>query len=136
MQKLLSEEKINLDTRIRVVKQGERPVQDLLNECLVLITDYSTVSFDVAYLEKPVIFYQFDYTEFYSKHYNEGPINHKQQLFGPVVENEREVIVNLDNFLIHGNGEEYINKAKLFIEPNLKQHCHRVYSEIDKLLKY
>ncbi|MFP7200028.1 CDP-glycerol glycerophosphotransferase family protein [Lysinibacillus halotolerans] len=136
MQKLLSEEKINLDTRIRVVKQGERPVQDLLNECLVLITDYSTVSFDVAYLEKPVIFYQFDYTEFYSKHYNEGPINHKQQLFGPVVENEREVIVNLDNFLIHGNGEEYINKAKLFIEPNLKQHCQRVYSEIDKLLKY
>ncbi|MNF87559.1 CDP-Glycerol:Poly(glycerophosphate) glycerophosphotransferase [compost metagenome] len=82
----------NYHERINVVRQGEETVQQLLKRHRLLITDYSTVSFDFAYMEKPVLFYQFDYPEFYSNHYNEGPINHKKDLFGDVLETEGQLI--------------------------------------------
>ena len=38
----------------------------------MLITDYSSVYFDIAYMRKPIIFYQFDEEEFRRKHYQRG----------------------------------------------------------------
>src|SRR5690606_32029769 len=66
IQKLLGELP-EFHERITVVRQGEETVQSLLKRHSILITDYSTVSFDFAYMEKPVLFYQFDYDEFYSE---------------------------------------------------------------------
>ncbi|WP_127531971.1 bifunctional glycosyltransferase/CDP-glycerol:glycerophosphate glycerophosphotransferase [Paenibacillus kobensis] len=81
--------------RIQVVRQGEETVQRLLKRHRLLITDYSTVSFDFAYMDKPVMFYQFDYDEFYSSHYNEGPIDHKNDLFGKVLGTEEQLLDEL-----------------------------------------
>lgn len=39
-------------------------VQQLLKESLLLITDYSSVFFDMMYMNKPVIFYQFDENQY------------------------------------------------------------------------
>lgn len=47
-------------------------VQELLIDCDAMITDYSSVFFDVAYMNKPLCYFQFDYDEFYSKHYRPG----------------------------------------------------------------
>ena len=44
-------------------------VQELLQKCEILITDYSSVYFDVLYLKKPVLFYQWDFSDFTKKHY-------------------------------------------------------------------
>ncbi|BEJ86313.1 hypothetical protein B10525_14460 [Campylobacter jejuni] len=33
-----------------------------------MITDYSSVAFEMAVLKKPVIYYQFDKDEFFAKH--------------------------------------------------------------------
>ncbi len=79
-------------SRIKIAKQGEETVQNMLKRHSVLLTDYSTVAFDFAYMNKPVLFYQFDYDDFYSKHYNEGPINHKFDLFGKRVEEQGALI--------------------------------------------
>src|SRR5699024_5176546 len=35
-------------------------IQDLLLDASALITDYSSVAFEMAYLERPVLYYQFD----------------------------------------------------------------------------
>ena len=57
-------------------------LQRVLVESSLLITDYSSISWDFLYLDKPVLFYQFDidkYTE------NTGAyINMKEDLFGPI----------------------------------------------------
>lgn len=47
-------------------------VQTLLKESLLLITDYSSVYFDFAYMKKPVILFQFDETDFRKNHYQKG----------------------------------------------------------------
>ncbi|WP_257063040.1 bifunctional glycosyltransferase/CDP-glycerol:glycerophosphate glycerophosphotransferase [Priestia megaterium] len=92
-----------LGERIRIARQGEETVQSLLKRHSILITDYSTVSFDFAYMNKPVFFYQFDYDEFYSKHYNEGPINHKKDLFGERAEEEQALINLLEKHPVSAN---------------------------------
>ena len=50
--------------QIRFVQDGERTVQDLIEQAHVMITDYSSVCWDFSYLEKPVIFFQFDRDQF------------------------------------------------------------------------
>ena len=42
---------------IRLIPFGTMPLNQLLMSCHMLITDYSSVSWDVYYQEKPVIFY-------------------------------------------------------------------------------
>ena len=45
---------------INYIELGDKTVQELLVEHDLLITDYSSVSFDFSYMKKPVIFYHFD----------------------------------------------------------------------------
>lgn len=50
--------------RVQLIPLGERPLNELIMECSLLVTDYSSVCWDVLYQNKPVVFYQFDQTEF------------------------------------------------------------------------
>ncbi|MCM3338765.1 glycosyltransferase [Paenibacillus sp. MER TA 81-3] len=117
--------------RIKLIKQGEETVQNLLKRHRLLITDYSTVSFDFAYMNKPVIFYQFDYDEFYSSHYNEGPIDHKKALFGPVVMDLDSVLQNIlqqskgqySHCSFQSNREKYLTKGT-------RSHCETIIENI------
>lgn len=52
------------DVPFRVVIQGEIEVQKLLKQSALLITDFSSVGFDFSFLDKPVIYYQFDRDQF------------------------------------------------------------------------
>src|SRR5699024_3056368 len=66
------------ESLINYVSLGEQTVQDLLIEHDVLITDYSSVSFDFSYMKKPVIFFHFDVEKIlsYSQHTPIPNINH------------------------------------------------------------
>lgn len=53
--------------------------------CALLVTDYSSVAYDVAYLDKPVIYAQFDYADFYDgQTYERGDDDTRTRGFGPV----------------------------------------------------
>lgn len=45
---------------IRLIPFGEAPLNELMMECNLLITDFSSVAWDVYYMNKPVLFYHFD----------------------------------------------------------------------------
>ncbi|PFI26653.1 teichoic acid biosynthesis protein B [Bacillus cereus] len=126
-------EKLALHKRIRIIKQGEETVQSLLKRHRLLITDYSTVSFDFAYMNKPVIFYQFDYDEFYSRHYNEGPIDHKQDLFGPVV-NGMEDLFNIISQKVNFCVDEMVFKKQrsVYLKRSSNKHCQMIFESIKK----
>ncbi|MGM9987717.1 MAG: glycosyltransferase [Bacillaceae bacterium] len=137
-QKILADNNYEFHERIHIVKQGEQKVQDLLNSHQLLITDYSTVSFDFGYMKKPVIFYQFDYDDFYSKHYNEGPINHKKELFGAVCEEEEDVISSIEKLLstsveMSPSEEDLTNR---YMSRTNKQHCEMIYEQIERVNQY
>lgn len=88
-------------------------VQTLLKESKLLITDYSSIFFDFAYMKKPLIYYQFDVDEFYGKHYQRSYFDHTRDGFGKTCNDEsrlvKEIITNIDNgFLLDKLYEERI----------------------------
>lgn len=66
-------------------------IQELLKSSVMLITDYSSVHFDFAYMNKPVIYYQFDKAEFFDKQYKHSAFTAEKHGFGPVCYNADEV---------------------------------------------
>lgn len=67
-------------------------VQDLLKTSSILVTDYSSVAFDFAYMRKPVSYYQFDLEKYRSLHYKEGWFNYERDGLGPVFQGESGII--------------------------------------------
>lgn len=66
--------------RVRLIPFGAEPLNQLMMECSMLITDYSSVCWDVYHQGKPVLFYQFDTAK-----YNETQgayIDLETELFG------------------------------------------------------
>ena len=76
-----------LHAQTRLVTPGSADLQEVLAEARLLITDYSSLAFDVAYLGSPVIYYQFDVKEFFSGAHTVdlGEFSYVRDGFGPVV---------------------------------------------------
>lgn len=81
---------------VKFVELGDRTVQELLIENDVLITDYSSVSFDFSYMNKPVLFYHFDAERFFRK----GILRPISETFiGDIANTEDALIDNLEKAL-------------------------------------
>lgn len=103
-------------------------VQQLLIESKLLITDYSSVFFDFAYMNKRIIYYQFDINEFRKNHYKEGYFDYYTMGFGPVCTSLDQVIDNLIS-----EKKDYSDRVKSFFKYNDSNNCKRIYTEINKL---
>ena len=86
-------------SRITIARKDEYDVQQLLKESRILITDYSSVAFDFAYMKKLVVYFQFDEEEYYKNHYQRGYYDYKVHGFGPVVKQLDELEVALEQIL-------------------------------------
>ena len=102
--------------------------QKLFNESALMITDYSSVAFDFAYIRKPVIYYQYgdDYN------FKEGYFDYESMGFGPVFKTEKELIKSVKNYLDNDckMEEEYANRIDSFYKYKDKNNCKRVYDVI------
>ena len=67
-----------------------------------MITDYSSVYFDMFYMKKPVIFYQFDEEEFRKYHYEEGWFDYHNNPFAKSYSSYKDVLTELEN-IIHAD---------------------------------
>ena len=102
--------------------------QQLFADSSLLITDYSSVFFDFAYLEKPVIYYQADD----DYHYDKGYFNYETDGFGEVITEEKELIELITNYIKNEcqMKDEYNQNMKKFFKYHDKQNCKRVYEWI------
>lgn len=75
---------------IELIPFGKVPLNQLLMDCSLLITDYSSVSWDIYYMEKPVLFYQFDLKEYNET--NGSYIDMEKELFGERCTTQDELI--------------------------------------------
>ncbi|KIX91688.1 hypothetical protein TP70_01060 [Staphylococcus microti] len=87
--------------KIEIVPK-EKNVQDLLIECDMLITDYSSVFFDVLFMKKPVLFTQFDIDDFYKKHYKKGYLDFEKNELGKSVSTIEETVQEIKNNIERG----------------------------------
>lgn len=76
-----------------VVKTAPYDFKKIFSESRILITDYSSVAFDFAYLKKPVVYVQFDKENFFKSHtYKEGYYSYTNDGFGPVTTNRKDLV--------------------------------------------
>ena len=70
----------SISKRIHLISFGEVAVNEMLMRCRMLITDYSSVCWDVLYQDKPSLFYQFDIDKYNEAH--GSYIDMETELFG------------------------------------------------------
>ena len=105
-------------------------VQSLLKESKILITDYSSVAFDFAYMRKSIIYYQFDNDEYNSKHYAKGYFDYERDGFGAVVKDIDNLIKEIKTIYYKEN--RYIERSNYFFTLYDNNNCKRHYQEIVK----
>ena len=99
-----------------MVNFGERDVQQLLKESLLLVTDFSSVYFDFAYMHKPVIYFQFDEDAFYDEHYHKGYFDYRRDGFGDVCLNVTSVVKSITEVFINqfNMDKKYLDRTTRF----------------------
>lgn len=101
-------------------------VQTLLKESQLLITDYSSIAFDFAYMKKPIIYYQFDDIKYYKSHYEKGYFDYERDGFGKVTKDEDELIRCIDDVL-NNKENKYVDRINKFFILNDSNNCKRHY---------
>lgn len=77
-------------------------MQKLFCESSIMITDYSSVAFEMAVLKKPVLYYQFDKDEFFAKHsYAKGYFDYEKDGFGKVFVESSDLFCYLGKKINH-----------------------------------
>jgi CDP-glycerol glycerophosphotransferase (TagB/SpsB family) len=122
---------------IKIASTEEYDVQLALKESAYLITDYSSISFDFAYMKKPMCYFQFDYNEFREKHYSEGYFSYKNDGFGEIVETVDELVNAIINAYKNGFNmpKTYVSRVDSTFKYRDNNNCKRTLEAIENLLK-
>ncbi len=134
MQMFLDKFGINSD-RIITAKFPEYDVQELLKESAYLITDFSSIAMDFAYMKKRLMYYQFDYEDFRKGQYGEGYFSYENDGFGKVCYTLETALDEIEkavreNFV---NEEIYLKRHDKFFDLFDTNNCERNYRAIKEL---
>ena len=119
---------------VRTTAGLDMSMRDLLSRTHLLVTDFSSVAFDVALVGGQVLYYQFDEDRFFSEHLDKGYFDYRVDGFGPVA-------ADLEQFIAHyteavraaGPPPLYLERAhKAFPTPD-GRNSERVYEAMKDL---
>ena len=116
--------------RIEIADWKKYDIQAVLKNASVMITDYSSVFFDFAYMRKPVIFYQFDEQEFRTKQYAEGYFNYHETVLGKWTGTQAELWEALEDCLRKGAPLHSEETIRSFFPLWDKKNSERIYQAI------
>ena len=118
--------------RIIIADIKNYDVQELLIKASLMITDYSSVFFDFAYMKKPVIWYLFDEDIYHEGHHCKGYFKESESGLGEISKSEEQIVLLINkyiknNFKISNENEEKINNFFAYFDG---KNCERIYKYI------
>ena len=122
----------NIHEKVEVWSMDKR-WRDAFAECELMITDYSSVAFDFAYLRKPVIYYQFDQEEFFAHHtYKKGYFNYYDSGFGEVILSDQELFSLIKSYVKNQCAlkEKYKERINQFFAYEDHNCCKRIIERV------
>ena len=107
--------------------------EKILTESSLMVTDYSGVQFDFAYMRKPIVYYHPDELP---PHYESGGLDYETMGFGPICKTNEETVKELCEYMKNGckTQKEYIKRANDFFEYDDYNNCKRTYDIIKKYM--
>ncbi|TWT07163.1 teichoic acid biosynthesis protein [Planococcus sp. CPCC 101016] len=121
----------NMHDRIKFIPLGSQTVQQLLIDHALLITDYSSVSFDFTLLNKPVVYYHFDVERFFRK----GILRPIEETFIGGIGSYEEELVTIIEDRIKSNFANFEYEITGIIKHQDQQNSLRIYNEVQKLIE-
>lgn len=120
---------------VEVMAFGEKRVQELLKESGAVLTDYSSVYYDALYMDKPILFFQFDRDYFDAHHY--GQDYDRPEEFGILAITPKQAVDALMGLIDNEceANEIFKEKAREVFPLRDADNCTRIFKEITKLEK-
>jgi glycosyltransferase involved in cell wall biosynthesis/CDP-glycerol glycerophosphotransferase (TagB/SpsB family) len=125
-----------LPPHVRTLTPADADIQDVIARARVVITDYSSIVFDAAYIGTPAVYYQFDDEEFFSGRHTvkAGEFSYIRDGFGPVVAGPAEVVTAVADLLDPESPQlaEYRRRMERAFTFRDGRCCERVYAAIKR----
>ncbi len=117
-----------------VAATGDISYEKILTESSLMVTDYSGVQFDFAYMKKPLVYYHPDTLP---PQYEAGGLVYETMGFGPICTNHESIINSLCGYMDKNCKMEEIYKQRVddFFKYNDHNNCERIYEQVMKFQK-
>lgn len=124
-----------ISERIQLLTASTVDIPALLRSCDLLVTDYSSVQFDVAYLGTPVVYCQFDAEEYAAGHSAFSWFEAGADGFGPVAVDVESTIDAIARYAETGFKPEqkYVHRTESVFAHRDRRNCERLVTAIDAL---
>jgi len=109
-------------------------MMDMIKRSKVMITDFSSIAYDMAYIGRPVLYYQTekkaDYTR--SQNWVTGFFNYATMGFGPVCQDKGALLAALEQTLQTNGAMDapYAERAEKTFAYHDRNNCQRVFARI------
>ncbi len=132
MQRYLKKFCERLNSKVVVASWEEYDIQELLKTSEMMITDYSSVFFDMIYMKKPIIFYQFDRKDFRKFQYEQGYFDYENTPFGKSYTKLSLVLDELQKIIENGFRctDDFMRAHKEYFKFYDTQNCERIFKAI------
>jgi glycosyltransferase involved in cell wall biosynthesis len=119
-----------------VVRLGfdDNDVQELFARAAVLVTDYSSMAFNTAYIERPVVYFQFDRDRVLGGEHvgSKGYFDYERDGYGPVALSVEQAIAGVAEALAGGRvpTPEYLRRIEAAFPDRDGRCCERVVAAV------
>lgn len=115
---------------VQIISYQDVELNQLLMECSLLVTDYSSVSWDAYYMDKPVIFYQFDSGRYLERH--GSYLDFSRELFGDRAEDIKGLKVLLKKYQERQfrMDDKYREQKQRYFAYLDRENCKRIYERL------
>lgn len=123
--------------KIRIVDNKTSDIRELLIDSALMITDYSSVALDFAYMKKPVVFYQFDEERFREAQYEKGYFNYRTCKLGIWTCTEEQVLNAIQEVVLRrfSTDSDFDQAHSAYFQLYDNKNCERIYLHIKGLKK-
>ncbi len=113
---------------------GDMNYEKILTESSLMVTDYSGVQYDFAYMKKALIYYHPDALP---PHYDTGMMDFATMGFGPVCKNEETLVNELCFYMQNGCQikPEYRERDEKFFAFDDHNNCERIFRAVTRYLE-
>lgn len=108
---------------------GDLSYEKILTESSLMVTDYSGVQFDFAYMRKPIVYF---HPEELPPHYDDGLFLYDTMGFGEICTKSEQLVDLLCEYMKNEckMKQEYVNRADNFFMFSDHNNCERIYHKV------